>query len=124
MAVEADGEKINKLEKTSILIAIVLVLVAAFLTVSAKIVSAKTNVIIASVIPSIVSTGKLEGQININIAGADELSTLPGIGPELAKSIINYRREYGPFKHIAGIIDVSGIGLNTFENIKDMITVS
>lgn len=117
-------KKMNKLENISIFIAIFLVLVAAFLTVSAEIVSAKTPIIMESVTPGTVSSGKLEGQININSAGADELGALPGIGPELAKNIINYRREYGPFKHITGIIDVSGIGLNTFENIKDMISVS
>lgn len=61
--------------------------------------------------------------VNINTAGRELLDTLPGIGPELARRIIAYREEHGPFETPADIIDVSGIGLSTFEKLKDKITV-
>lgn len=61
--------------------------------------------------------------VNINTAGQELLDTLPGIGPELAGRIIAYREEHGPFEAPADIIDVSGIGLSTFEKLKDKITV-
>jgi competence protein ComEA len=62
--------------------------------------------------------------ININTAGAEELATLPGIGPALAQRIIDWRTANGPFATIADITKVSGIGDKIFERIKDHITVS
>ncbi len=61
--------------------------------------------------------------ININTASLDELDSLPGIGATLAQRIIDYRNENGPFTSIEEIMDVSGVGPSTFENIKDLITV-
>lgn len=61
--------------------------------------------------------------ININTATALELCSLPGIGEGLAAKIIEYREKNGAFRDISDIIDVSGIGIATFEEIKDKITV-
>lgn len=61
--------------------------------------------------------------ININTASADELDSLPGIGPSIAQRILDYREENGPFAAIEDILNVSGIGPSTFEQIKDLITV-
>ncbi|GAB4398578.1 MAG: hypothetical protein OHK003_21140 [Anaerolineales bacterium] len=60
--------------------------------------------------------------ININTASREELDSLPGIGPTIAQRIIDYREENGPFQTIGDILNVSGIGPSTFENIKDLIT--
>ena len=62
-------------------------------------------------------------KININTAGLEELDSLPGIGPSKAQAIIDYRTENGLFESIEDIINVSGIGEVTFNNIKDLITV-
>jgi len=61
--------------------------------------------------------------ININTASVEELDKLPGIGPSIAKAIIDYRTKNGPFKQIEDINDVKGIGDALFEKIKDQITV-
>lgn len=61
--------------------------------------------------------------IDINSATAEELETLPGIGSTLAQAIIDYRNEFGPFFAIEDIMFVDGIGPETFEAIKDLITV-
>lgn len=61
--------------------------------------------------------------ININNANLDEFKTLPGIGESLATRIIKYREENGKFKNIEDIKNVSGIGENKFEQIKDLISV-
>ncbi|MEW6402921.1 MAG: ComEA family DNA-binding protein [Chloroflexota bacterium] len=61
--------------------------------------------------------------VNINTATAEELDGLPGIGPTTAQKIIEYREVNGPFLQIEDIMNVSGIGPSTFENIKDLITV-
>lgn len=62
-------------------------------------------------------------KININTATQTQLETLPGIGPSTAIKIINYREQQGKFKSIEDIKNVSGIGDNKFNNIKDLICV-
>ena len=62
------------------------------------------------------------GKVNINQADIDGLMTLTGIGPSKAKSIIDYREQHGLFKQPEDIMNVSGIGLATYEKIRDEIT--
>ncbi len=61
--------------------------------------------------------------ININTASLEELDELPGIGPTIAQRIIDYRDANGPFQTIEDLLNVSGVGPSTFEQIKDLITV-
>lgn len=61
--------------------------------------------------------------ISINTATQEQLQTLPGIGEEKAKSIIEYRNNNGGFKTIEDIKNVSGVGDSIFEKIKDHITL-
>lgn len=63
------------------------------------------------------------GKININTASLEELDRLPGIGPSIAQTIIDYRTTNGPFKQIEDINAVKGIGDALFAKIKDSITV-
>lgn len=62
-------------------------------------------------------------KININKATADELETLPGIGPAKAQAIIEYRESNGAFKAIEDIMSISGFGEKTFEKLKESIVV-
>jgi competence protein ComEA len=61
--------------------------------------------------------------VNINFATQTELENLPGIGPTLAKRIIDYRNQYGFFNSIDSVKNVPGLGEAVFEQIKDLITV-
>jgi competence protein ComEA len=63
-------------------------------------------------------------KIDINRAETWLLEALPGIGEVLAQRIVDYRSENGPFRRIEDLLNVSGIGPATFEQIKDFITVS
>ncbi|MFC4804842.1 helix-hairpin-helix domain-containing protein [Filifactor villosus] len=69
------------------------------------------------------STSKEDSLININIATAEELKRLDGIGDGLAQRIINHRTEQGAFSSIEEIKNVNGIGEKKFEAIKDSICV-
>jgi competence protein ComEA len=74
--------------------------------------------------PSAPSSSSQEGgKVNINTATAEELDTLPGVGPSIAQRIIDYRTTNGPFQSIEDIKNVKGIGDATFEKLKDKITV-
>ena len=61
--------------------------------------------------------------VNVNTADAAGLETLPGVGEVIAQAIIDYRTENGPFTTVEELIDVSGIGDATLENIRDLVTV-
>jgi competence protein ComEA len=61
--------------------------------------------------------------IDPNIASKADLETLPGIGPVLAQRIIDYRRAHGPYKTIADLRKVSGIGRKKLEKIKPYLTI-
>ena len=62
-------------------------------------------------------------KININTADKELLCTLPGIGSTRADSIISYREKNGHFSSIEDIMKVSGIKDNSFQKIKEYISV-
>ena len=59
--------------------------------------------------------------VDINRAGAEQLATLPGVGPKMAERIIAYRRENGAFKAIADLDNVRGIGEKRIETLEPLI---
>ncbi|WP_245804825.1 helix-hairpin-helix domain-containing protein [Halobacillus hunanensis] len=73
---------------------------------------------------SLVSSGSgSTGKVRINQASVEEIQALPGIGPSKAEAIIKHREENGLFKKPEDLLDVSGIGEKTLENMLDMILV-
>ena len=63
------------------------------------------------------------GLVNINTASAAELQTLSGIGPSMARSIIDERTKNGAFASVDDLMRVSGIGEKKLAKIKDCICV-
>ena len=49
------------------------------------------------------------GKVNINTASAEQLTTLPGIGPKLAARIVEYRQKSGAFKSVQELMNVKDI---------------
>lgn len=47
--------------------------------------------------------------VRLNAAGAEELATLPGIGPALADRIVAFRAVDGPFASVDDLLDVAGM---------------
>ncbi len=62
-------------------------------------------------------------KLNLNQASSEELQTLPGIGPALARRIVDSRTRDGPFKTPEDLIRVSGIGPVTLSRISPLIQV-
>lgn len=63
------------------------------------------------------------GLINLNSATEDELTELPGIGPAKAAAIVAHRTDNGPFKSTEQLMDVTGIGEKSFEQLKELVRV-
>jgi competence protein ComEA len=63
-----------------------------------------------------------DGKIDINLADAALLETLPGVGPTIAQRIVEYREMNDPFATAEELPEINGIGPGKFEGIRDLIT--
>ncbi len=61
--------------------------------------------------------------VNLNTASRHLLSYVSGIGPKLAKSIINFRRENRTFRSRKELIKVSGLGAKAFEQSAGFLRI-
>ncbi len=56
--------------------------------------------------------------IDINRASAEELAKLPGVGSELARRIVAYRSQHGPFHRVEDLLVIRGIGPKKWRTLK------
>ncbi len=61
--------------------------------------------------------------IDLNLSTAQELEALPGIGPILAKRIVEHRSQVGGFKSIQELDNVKGIGPKKLQALLPLIKV-
>ena len=61
--------------------------------------------------------------VNINTATAEELQTLPRIGPAMAQRIIAWREAHGGFRSVDELDAVPGIGPSMLENLRPLVMV-
>ncbi|MFD5745008.1 helix-hairpin-helix domain-containing protein [Streptomyces massasporeus] len=59
--------------------------------------------------------------VSLNTATADQLDTLPGVGPVLAQHIIDYRTQHGGFRSVDELREVNGIGDRRFADLRDLV---
>lgn len=73
------------------------------------------------------ATGPVESRsdapLDLNQADADALLGLPGIGPVLAARIVAYRDSAGPFRDLAELTAVKGVGPATVSRLKEYVRV-
>ena len=62
-------------------------------------------------------------KLDLNRASAEQLRTLPGIGPALTTRILNARRER-PFRSVDDLRRVKGVGAKTLEKLRPFLEVS
>jgi len=62
-------------------------------------------------------------QLNINTATAEEFGELPGMDMELARSIVAYRKDNGPFSSVDDLLKVKGMDEKRLEPIRMYLTV-
>jgi competence protein ComEA len=61
--------------------------------------------------------------LDLNRATDKDLDALPGIGPQLAERIVEYRQSVGAFHSPDELQEVKGIGKKKFERIRPLVTV-
>ncbi len=50
------------------------------------------------------------GKMDLNTAQAEDLVLIPGVGPKLAATIVDYRTKHGPFHSLADLEKIAGVG--------------
>lgn len=70
------------------------------------------------------SAGAGGAPVDVNRATADELATLPGIGPALARRIVEWRRANGRFATVDDLEKVPGIGPATVQRLRPRVRVA
>lgn len=65
-----------------------------------------------------------DGRVVLNDASADELTTLPGIGPARASAIIELRTRLKGFKKVEDLLRIRGIGWKSLAKLKERVVVS
>lgn len=61
--------------------------------------------------------------VNLNTADMTLLQTLPRIGPALAQRILDWRQSNGSFASVDQLMEVSGVGTKTYEDLRERVTV-
>jgi competence protein ComEA len=60
----------------------------------------------------------------LNTATAEELERLPGIGEVMARKVIEYRNQNGPFRRPEEIIIIEGFSEQKYRAIAEAICVT
>jgi len=92
------------------------------LAVAATVLAAGATVVAAA--PS--SEGKAaraDVVVDVNTASEKDLQSVPGIGPALAKRIVEFRDEHGAFERVDDLLKVRGIGEKSLVKLRPHLTV-
>ncbi len=73
--------------------------------------------------PLSVSAEGLE-KVDLNRATVQDLESVTGIGPVLARRIIDYRKNSGSFASVDDLLEVQGIGEVKLETLRGQVAVT
>jgi competence protein ComEA len=71
-----------------------------------------------------VSPAKAVSKINLNRASAEELQTLPGVGPVLAQRMVEWRKAHGRYRTVDDLQEVKGIGRKRLEQLRPLVSTT
>lgn len=63
-------------------------------------------------------------RVDLNRATVADFDQLPGVGPVLARRMVDYRKSIGRFHAVEDLQAVKGIGKKKFERLKPFVTVA
>ena len=72
---------------------------------------------------SVAAPDRPPAPVDLNTATAEELDTLPGVGPATAAAIIDHRQRNGPFRSVDDLADVRGIGDAKLAQLRELVRV-
>ncbi|MFJ9826158.1 helix-hairpin-helix domain-containing protein [Streptomyces sp. NPDC101160] len=61
------------------------------------------------------------GPLSLSTATVEQLDALPGVGPVLARHIVEHRTEHGGFRSVTELRDVNGIGERRFADLAPLV---
>ncbi|MCC9311169.1 ComEA family DNA-binding protein [Kitasatospora sp. RB6PN24] len=61
--------------------------------------------------------------VSINRATQEQLDALPGIGPALARRILDFRTQHGPFRSLEQLRQISGLGGRKFAELRPLLVL-
>jgi competence protein ComEA len=67
------------------------------------------------------ASGAVAGPVHLSTASAEQLDTLPGIGPVTAQKIVAYREQHGAFRSVAELDAIPGIGPARIDELKGLV---
>jgi competence protein ComEA len=59
--------------------------------------------------------------VSLSSATAEQLDTLPGVGPVTAQKIVAYRQDHGPFTSVDGLDAIPGIGPAKLADLRPLV---
>jgi competence protein ComEA len=98
-----------------------LVNVAAPLADGEQVVVPRRGAVAAASAPTGAAGPAATGPVHLSTATADELDSLPGVGPVTAEKIIAYRQQHGGFSSVDELDAVPGIGPARMEQLKGLV---
>ena len=66
---------------------------------------------------------KAPSKVDLNRAGVDELTMLPGVGPVLAQRMVEWRKAHGRYRSVDDLQEVKGIGKKRMEQLRPLVGV-
>lgn len=60
---------------------------------------------------------------NLNTATAEQLQRIPGVGPALAKRIVEFRDRKGNFKRVEELLAIPGISEKKWQVLREYVSV-
>jgi competence protein ComEA len=73
--------------------------------------------------PAVAAKAAPASKVNINAASAQQLETLPGVGPKVAERIVEYRQKSGAFRSLDELLNVRGIGEKSFAKLQPFVAL-